>query len=442
MPCTISNYIYEIKEQANILNEKIFLHPQLANDEYKALEFFSEFMADYGFKTETGAFGVDTAFVSRYGTDGPIIGLVAEYDALPGLWQQAVPYYSGDTNLPGHGCGHNLLGVACAVAAVALKKYIEENNISAQIVLYGCPAEEILEGKIVMAHAGAFKELDVALSWHPADFNRTSNTLCQAMDAISFSFEGRAAHAAAAPHLGRSALDACELMNVGVNYLREHITDGQRMHYIYENGGDKPNIVHERASTLYYLRASSRELVNDTTDRVINIAKGAALMTDTTLKYEFRTRGYETLINHTLAKLIHEVMLKTPLPKYTAKEYEFAKTLSENIDSKPEFSNEIEPYTKGEVKQAFGSTDFSDVSQIVPSGAFRCVCSPIGTPLHHWAMTACSGNSIGEKGMLYAAEIMASSAAVLIEDSDILAEVKKEFEQTATGWWDDKKVNG
>lgn len=419
------------------LSRKLFAHPELADQEYQAVAFFSEFMDRFGFSVQKGAYGLPTAFTASWGDDSGItIGLLAEYDALPGVSQPPVPDYQGNPDLPGHGCGHNLLGTACALAAAALKQVLETQNISARIILYGCPSEEILKGKIAMAHAGAFRELDAALSWHPYDINRTSNTACQAMDSILFSFHGKSSHAAAAPHLGRSALDACELMNVGVNYLREHITDGERIHYVYENGGAKPNVVPEYASTLYFVRGKDRDTVSSTTERIIRIAQGAALMTETEMSYEFQTRGYEMLVNHTIASAIYDLMKEIPLPTFSPEEYEFARKLAKSAGSAPEFSDSIEDYTFGQTVKAFGSTDFSDVSHLVPSGAFRCVCAPLGTPLHHWAMTASSGSSIGEKGMIYASRILSQTAYRLITEPDLLHAAKDEFQKNAKGWWD------
>lgn len=435
----LNDTITKLAPDAQELSRKLFAHPETAEHEYQAVHFFEDYMNAHSFHTQRDVYDMPASFRSSWGLDtGVTIGFLAEYDALPGLWQPPLPFYQGDSTRPGHGCGHNLLGSACALAAVALKQVLDEEGIPARIIVYGCPAEEILKGKIIMAHAGAFRELDAALSWHPSDINRTSNTACQAMDAIRFHFTGRAAHAAAAPHLGRSALDACELMNVGVNYLREHITDSERIHYIFENGGEKPNVVPENAETLYYVRGQDRETVTHTTERIINIGHGAELMTDTKMTYQFETRGYEMLINHTIANLIWDIMNATPFPVYTESEYNFVRLLAESVNITPDFSRNLEPYTYGQTVKAFGSTDFSDISQLVPSGAFRCVCAPLKTPLHHWAMTACCGSSIGEKGMIYAARILAQTALRLITETNILEDASKEFQNSYKGWWDTK----
>lgn len=433
----IDKVIEILSSQAIAVSRAIYSSPELADEEIFAVKELTTYMQQYGFQTKVGIAGLKTAFTARWGnfSDAVTIGLLAEYDALPELDQPPTPTYKGNPAKPGHGCGHNLLGTACALAAVVLKQELERLHIPANIILYGCPAEEILKGKIVMAKHGVFSDLDVALSWHPDSVNRSSNTACQAMDSITFSFSGKTAHAAAAPHLGRSALDACELMNVGVNYLREHITDGERIHYAYENTGGKPNVVPEHASLLYFVRGKDRQTVTSTTNRIVKIAQGAALMTETSVDWHFNSRGYEMLVNHTLAELIYQIMQNTPCPTYTEKEYEFAKILSQNVGCKANFYEGIEPYTFGQTKKAFGSTDFSDVSQLVPSAAFRTVCAPVGTPLHHWAMTACSGSSIGEKGMVYAAKIMALTAWEIITDQSLLEKIKTEFQETSKGWW-------
>lgn len=432
----ISRWLDDNKIFAYDLSAALFSCPELAEEEHQSAAVLKEYMERNGFHCEMGIGGMATAFRAHWGKNGPVIGFLAEYDALPGLSQPAgQPVYQGDGANPGHGCGHNLLGSACAFAAAALKTTLEAEHLPGQVVLYGCPAEEILKGKIEMAKNGCFRDLDVAISWHPSDLNRTGNTLCQAMDSIHFSFHGKSAHAAAAPHLGRSALDACELMNIGVNYLREHITDGERIHYIYEDGGVKPNVVPDHAKVWYYVRGRDRDTVNSTTERVLDIARGAALMTSTQVEWTFESRGYETLMNHTLNEAAYQIMQKLPIPQYSQEELDFAQKLSENISSKPDFYQGIEPYRFGEVRQAFGSSDFSDVSQLVPAIALRVVCMPIGTPLHHWATTACSGSTIGKKGMLYAAQIMAQLGMELIQNPRLLQQAQEEFQNNAKGWW-------
>lgn len=418
------------------LADEIFAHPEIANQEFSAVQTLTAYLDGQGFHSEVDP-DYPTAFRSSWGAGAPVIGFLAEYDALPGLDQRPVPVRDGDASRSGHGCGHNLLGVAAVAAAVAVKESLAQQGRSGTIVLYGTPSEEILEGKIVMANKGAFRDLDVALSWHPGDVNQTGEVSYQALDSVQFAFNGRTAHAAATPHLGRSALDACELMNVGANYLREHVTDDVRIHYSYLSAGEKPNVVPDFAQTWYFIRGRDRATVNDVTARILDIAAGAALMTGTTASHRFLTRGYETLINFTLSGLIHEIMTEIGAPRFNAEEQAFARDIAAAVGTAGltgELREDIVPQ-RHEVIYKAGSTDLSDVSQIVPTAAFVTVCAPFNTPSHHWAFTANVGMSIGHKGMLYSARIMAEAASRLIDDSALLGAVKDEFNRTAKGWW-------
>jgi len=429
-------FLDQQEESLITLANEIFDHPEVANQEFTAVNLLTDRLGLYGFQTSVYE-DYPTAFRSAWGNGSPVIGFLAEYDALPGLDQNRAPVQTGDGSKPGHGCGHNLLGVAALAAAAALKARLEADRLPGTVVLYGCPSEEILEGKVIMAQKGAFRELDVAFGWHPGDINQTGEVSFQALDSIQFTFEGRSAHAAAVPHLGRSALDACELMNVGVNYLREHVTDDVRMHYSYLNAGEKPNVVPDYAKTWYFIRGKDRTTVNDTTARVLDIAAGAALMTGTRWRHEFLVRGYETLVNFSLSRLIHEVMHEIGATVFTDDEKAFARTLSASIGNQEatgELREDIVPM-RNEIIYKAGSTDLSDVSQLVPTVAFNTVCAPRGTPLHHWTFTACAGTSIGHKGMLYSAKIMAEAASRLIDDPGRLLDAKMEFTRTAKGWW-------
>jgi aminobenzoyl-glutamate utilization protein B len=434
----IARRLTEGREEIVRLSRDIFEFAETADEEVKSSARLADFMKAHGFRVEFGQGGLSTAFRAEWGQGKPVIGFLAEYDALPGLNQKPLPSYSGDPSRNGHGCGHNLLGAGAAAAAAALKAALEKENMRGTVVLYGCPSEEILHGKIAMAHGGAFRELDAALTWHPKDENRVGEQSHQAMDSVQFHFKGKTAHAASTPHLGRSALDACELMNVGVNYLREHVPVDVRMHYSYISAGEKPNIVPEYAAVWYFIRGMDRATVDMVTDRVGDISRGAAMMTGTEVKIEFLSRGYETLINHTLCNLFFKVMTETPKPVFTKEEKEFARKLAENIGigggDGGVLKENIEPLL-GRVEHAMGSTDVSDVSQIVPTGSFNAACAPFGTSLHHWGFTANAGNTTGEKGMMFAAEVMARAGLALIEDPGLLTAAKDEFSRTAKGWW-------
>lgn len=431
-----TNFLEQNEAALIALANEIHDHPETANQEFAAVRTLTAYLVQQGFSSEVDP-AYPTAFRSSWGNGSPVIGFLAEYDALPGLDQRPVPQRDGDPARNGHGCGHNLLGVAAVAAAVAVKESLRQQGLPGTVVLYGTPSEEILEGKVVMANKGAFRELDAAISWHPGDVNQTGEISYQAMDSVQFAFRGRTAHAASVPHLGRSALDACELMNVGVNYLREHVTTDVRIHYSYLNAGEKPNVVPEYARTWYFIRGQDRATVNAVTARVIDIAAGAALMTGTAASHEFLIRGYETLVNFTLSGLVHEIMTEIGAPVFSEAEKAFGCALAKaaGLDGMTgEFNEDIVPQRR-EVIRKSGSTDLSDVSQIVPTVALNTACAPAGTPLHHWTFTACAGSSIGQKGMLYSARIMAEAASRLFTDPALLTTVKEEFARTAKGWW-------
>ncbi|MEG0272843.1 MAG: amidohydrolase [Hydrogenoanaerobacterium sp.] len=423
----------EIKDLAR----HIFDFAETADEEFKSMNLFSSYLEENGFCVEKNVGNTPTAFRAVWGNGAPVIGYIAEYDALPGLNQKGgAPYFHGDTTKNGHGCGHNLLGSASVGAAVALKNMLEENKLSGTVVLYGTPSEETLKGKIAMARNGCFKELDCALSWHPDTVNRTGDMVYQAMDSLQISFYGTSSHAALSPELGRSALDAAELTNVGINYLREHVSSDIRIHYSYINAGDKPNIVPEFAKVWYFIRGKTRDTVENATSRVIKIAKGAAMMTETTTKFEFLTHGYETLVNFTLCDEVYRIMCEIGAPQFGENALEFAKELKKNL---PElnlsscYSDSIIP-PRDTVEYICGSSDFSDISQIVPSTYFFAACAPMGLPLHHWSFAASAGSPVGESGMLFASRVLAECGMSLIDNPALLAKAKEEFKQSSKGW--------
>jgi aminobenzoyl-glutamate utilization protein B len=426
----ISAYMDAQKNEFIALANKIFEYAELANEERLSSQCLAAFLEANGFEIKWNMGHLATAFRAEWGNGGPVIGFLAEYDALPGLGQKPVPYPSGN-NGNGHGCGHNLLGAGAVAAAMAVKYVLEQQDLKGTVVLYGCPAEEELTGKIEMAKFGCFKELDLALTWHPADINRVCEISYQAMDSVKFRFRGRTAHAAGAPHLGRSALDAAELMNVGCNYLREHVPADVRIHYSYLSAGEKPNIVPNFAEVWYYIRAKDRATVDETTKRVIKVAEGATLMTETGFELEKVAGGPETLVNFTLCDILYQAMAGTKKPEYEDDEMEFAVEINKHLngnESKTALFKGVIPLT-GKVEYAPGSTDLSEVSQIVPTAMINTVCAVTGTPGHHWAVTAASGMSIGHKGMLFAAEVIAKAGLRLIKEPDILVKVKKEFKK-------------
>nr|WP_066305168.1 amidohydrolase [Bacillus sp. FJAT-29814] len=446
----ISKWIDENEAKFTDVAKQIWNHPEVGYCEIFASALQIKTLEEAGFRVTSGVGDVPTAFVAEYGKGNPIIGILGEFDALPGLSQQATPNYVPVVpNGPGHGCGHNLLGTAGLEAVIALKERIDAEILEGTIRYYGCPAEELLSGKTFMARAGVFNDLDCALTWHPGTTNMTVNFRTQALTAIEFYFSGRTSHAGAAPHLGRSALDAVELMNVGANYLREHVPDGTRIHYQITNGGMAPNIVPEHASVYYFLRGADRKQVNELEERLIKVAQGAAMMTETSVRWEIKSGCYDTLPNETLNELMYTQARAAGPMAFTEEEEKFAEELRQTVDptvlaaamqqATSADANKILDTGFYHNKKHFGitmggSSDVGDVSWIVPMGQIMTTCVPLGVQFHTWQATASVGSSIGMKGMHYAAKIMALSAYELLLDQEgILEKAKAEFVASTNG---------
>lgn len=436
-------YIDEKTNELNNLALKIWEYPEIAYEEVKAAEWTAVFLEENGFTVERGYVGLPTAIKASWGKGKPVIGLLGEYDALPNMSQklktEKEPVKKG---APGQACGHNLLGVAHVGAALGLKKELEEKNLEGTIVYYGCPAEEVLTGKAFMARNGAFRDLDMSMAFHPGTENGLSTGTSTALNSAIFHFHGITAHAGGDPYNGRSGLDAVEQFNVGANYLREHVTDDVRIHYVITDGGEAPNIVPDHAAVWYYVRALSREVVEETYERLIKVAKGAAMSTETELEIEFLGGCYNKLQNKVLVNLFHETMLEIDTPKWTEDELKFAeemnkvspkyKTMLANnqVAKGVHLATEISPikHTDG-----FGSTDVGDVQHLAPGVAFTTATNNIGAPGHSWQITASSGSSYGLKGMIYASKIMAVAGMKAIEDPSIIEEAKAEFDEVMAG---------
>lgn len=405
--------------------EYIFNHPEIAMEEKLSSKHLAEYLEKARFQIQWNIAGMETAFLAEWGEGEPVIGFLAEYDALPGLGQPVIPTEQRDGQ-PGHGCGHNLLGTACAGAAIALKEWMEENAKKGTLRVYGCPAEEIVYGKIKMNDEGIFNDLSVAVTWHPFDRNRVSYDVWQAQDIKHYNFYGVSAHASKHPELGRSALDAAELMNVGVNYLREHVAEDVRMHYAYTSPQGAANIVPAFASTKYFIRASKASTMEDASSRVDDCAKGAALMTGTRVEIETIVHHKEMKVNRVLAEAFYHAMEQVDVPEYTNEEIAFAKALSEEagFENGGEYFTGLEALEAEPVRLAIG-TDVSDMSHTVPTIMLSAATMCKGTPLHHWTATAQSGMSIGYKGMMYAAECMTKGCIELLEDPQILKDAWK-----------------
>lgn len=432
----ISEWFLAERLRIRSLSRDIWEHPEISEHENHAASVLGKALSEGGFTLTSGVAGLPTAFSAAWGRGSPKIGFLAEYDALPGLSQEALSRRKPrESQEAGHGCGHNLLGAGAAAAALALKDLMERRGMEGTIVVYGCPSEEIMLGKIIMASQGIFDDLDVAFSWHPGDLNCASEMSYQAMLSVDYSFTGKASHAAMAPQEGLSALDAVELMDVGANYLREHLPSGGQIHYVITGGGDKPNIVPEKASVWYFIRANNTRNLEKIAARLSDIARGAALMTGTEVSSSIRTGCHETRIVPALVSLLDEVMAaEVPPPHWSEEEISFAKDLVSNLGIDP--SPEGPLYSgisrsSGRVVEILGSSDLSDVSWIVPTCMLFAACYPKGTPNHTWGVTACSGMEIGEKGMLYAAEVLASSAYRVLTSPALLRDIRDSFSRVS-----------
>lgn len=427
------------------LSQRIWEHPEVALEEKYAAEQLCAYLEQQGFRIETGIAGMETAFVAACGSGSPIIGFLGEYDALPDMSQVLKAEREQiEKGGPGHACGHNLLGSAMAGSAVAVKELLERDGLSGTVRYYGCPAEEVMVGKIRMDQEHAFDDCDVCLCWHPMSCNCVANYSYAAMTSIKFQFRGIMAHAAEAPDQGRSALDAVELMNVGTNYLREHMIPQARIHYVITNGGGKPNVVPPEAESWYFVRAPYKKQVDELVQRLIRIQQGAALMTETEASYKIESGCYNTILNLRLNELLYESLNRVPMPVWDEEDEKMAKAL---LDTLPQTAldgtlrsfnvQELRGETlhrgvaplRMEPSFLAGSTDVSNVSRTVPTGQVFTCCVPVGVPGHTWQTAVSVGSGIGRKGMKYAAAAIADTAMVLFTKPDELIRIREDFEK-------------
>lgn len=447
-------YIDACSERYTGLSDSIWNLAELRYDEHKSAELHIAMLQEAGFRITRDAAGIPTAFVAEAGAGGPVIGILGEYDALSGLSQESGAYAcqrsSETANGNGHGCGHHLLGTAAHLAAVAVKDFLQSQGLPGTVRFYGCPAEEGGSGKTFMARAGLFDELDAALTWHPAShtgiFYQSSLANIQAY----FRFRGVAAHAANSPHLGRSALDAVELMNVGVNYLREHMVPDARVHYAVTNsGGISPNVVQARAEVLYLVRAPVNAQAAELYERVQNVARGAALMTGCELDIVFDKACSNYMPNRVLSQVMYERMQALQGPGYTEGEHHAARRMwdaisEQDIDNAgkslgsvlrnptPLFAG-VAPYDPAKTEITYGSTDVGDVSWVTPTAQCWGACYAYGTPFHSWQMVAQGKLTLAHKGMIHAAKVIAATAAELFRQPVLLARAKEELLQARRG---------
>lgn len=431
---------------------QIWEYAETALNEVRSSALLKDYLQRSGFRIREIQ-GLPTAFIAEYGEQKPIIGILSEYDALPNLSQkvQAKKEKREETE-NGHGCGHNIICASMLGSAVALKEVMNEIGLKGTLRYYACPAEETIVGKVEMARQGLFDDLDVALGWHPSQLNVVARSTYLATNSIKFHFKGRQSHAAAAPEMGRSALDAVELMNVGANYLREHINDKARIHYCITNGGASPNTVPEDAEVWYIVRAPKRSDVRDITRRLYKIAAGAAIMTETKVVPEFQSGCYDVMPNEVLSQVLEENLQMVGSIDFTKEDYAFARELGQNFTDEqrrkvgaalftapgqiPEGSYlEKSVYSindRGTVKAV--STDAGDVSYIAPFAQFNVATWPLGCPPHSWYASAASGSGIGMNAMIFAAKVLAGALADLFTHPDIVERARREFMESLNGF--------
>jgi aminobenzoyl-glutamate utilization protein B len=415
------------------LSDRIWAYAEVALREHKSAAALADFAEQRGFRVERGVAGMPTAFVARYGEGHPVIGVMGEFDALPGLSQKAVPERSPLVDgAAGHGCGHNLFGAGSLGAAIAIKEQIAAGRLKGTVIFYGTPAEEDVGGKVFMARAGLFDGVDALLAWHPSDETQADMLSSQAMVDLAVEFHGRSAHAASDPWNGRSAVDALELFTHGVNLMREHVRPSSRMHYTIVSGGDVPNVIPEYAKVWIWLRDWKRAEVEQLLARVRLLASGAAQMTETTAAVTVQGGSWEVLVNETGERLMHANLLWLGPATYTEQEQAFARQI-QRATGVPELgmSTGIQPLE--DQAQEGGSTDVGDVSWIAPTLHLSVATSPLAAPWHGWPVTASSGMSIGHKGMLRAAKALAATMTDLYEQPETLAAIRAEFEAKRAG---------
>lgn len=444
-------------------SDAVWENPETAFQEFKSTEILCEALEKEGFQVEKNLAGIKTAFSGTYGHGRPVIGILGEFDALSGLSQieASAEKKALVEDAPGHGCGHNLLGVGSIAAAVAVKEYLEKNEKEGTVVFFGCPGEEGGSGKGFMARDGVFDNLDCAISWHPGDKNAVSVGSSLANYQVFYRFYGTAAHAAACPELGRSALDAVELMNTGVQYLREHVIQEARIHYAITNtGGYSPNVVQPFGEVLYLIRAPKTNQVQEIFERVNDIAKGAALMTGTRMEMQFVKACSNLVDNTTIEEVLQKNLYEVEREPYTDEEIKFAEKIAatyggqkltlEDVLSRYEKSRKAEveelvtPHLSSVLndfivplmdveKSMAGSTDVGDVSWVCPTAQINTVTVAAGTPGHSWQEVTQGKSSIAHKGMLYAGKVMAAAAIDLLESPETIEKAKEELNKRLGG---------
>lgn len=442
------------------ISQLIWAHPEIGYHEHFAVRTFTEALQKEGFTVTSHLAGIPTAIKGVWGSGSPVIGILGEYDALPGLNQKAAcprkePIVEG---APGHGCGHNLLGTGSFAAAVAVKEYLETTKRSGTVIFFGCPAEETLGAKSFMARDHVFDGVDFFYTWHPAPFNTVPAVHMNACISRIYQFKGITAHAGGAPELGRSALDSIELMNVGANYLREHVIMEARIHYAYlDAGGEAPNVVQDHAAVRYMIRAPYLKQIHDIASRLDKVAKGASLMAGTKVKIIPETGCSEYLPNTVLGRNAERAMRDIGAPPWEKEDFELAKHFTKCFSDSAKLTEvqsiqsiygndrlrekldypldtEVESFDISHIRHSFVSTDVGDVAFIAPTFHLTVATEALGTPAHSWIKTSQAGSKIGEKGMLTAGKILALACIRMIKQPELIAKAQKEL--TNRGMYD------
>jgi aminobenzoyl-glutamate utilization protein B len=430
------------KDAYEALSDRIWEMPEICYTEFRSVAEHRAMLEQEGFRIAENLADIPTAIMGEAGDGGPVIAILGEYDALPGL-SQVAGIAEPKELVPGghgHGCGHNMLGAAALLAATAVKTYLAEAGIKGRVRYYGCPAEEGGAAKVFMVRAGHFDDVDIAITWHPAAINRVDDAVSLANTRIDFSFKGRASHAAAAPHLGRSALDAVELMNVGVNYMREHMPSDARIHYaMIDAGGVAPNVVQAKATVRYAIRAGNLPAMRGLIERVKKIAEGAALMTETQASHKVVSAVSNLLANAPLEEAMQVQFERLGPPPFDAADRKYAMDIQATLSAEdiasayaragvrpgsdtPLCDFIVPQGTKG--APMIGSTDVGDVSWVVPTVQARVATHAIGTPGHSWQITAQGKSGQAKKGMVHAAKVMASVAVDALHNPNLIARAK------------------
>lgn len=454
----ISALVERKRELFTGVSDEIWANPELGFQEFHSAEVLMKALEKEGFCIEKEIAGIPTAFKASWGTGGPVIGFLGEYDALASMSQKPgvskkVPVREG---APGHGCGHNALGAGSLAAAVAAKDFLVEHAVKGTVIYFGCPAEEAGCGKTFMAREGVFDCLDAALTWHPDTCNAVWGASSLSEIDVLFKFKGKTAHAAVCPHLGRSALDAAELMNIGVNFLREHVIDQARIHYAFlDTGGKAPNVVQDSATLYYYIRAPKKNQVDEIFPRVVKIAQGAALMTETTVSIEIESGISNFIPNQTLSEVMGACNVEMGGITFSEESKTFAEEIYETISAEDKAlipdalaritgMEDVEELSKEKLLgKAFaykpssycmqGSTDVGDVSYIVPTAQMVAAAAVQGTPGHSWQQTSQACSPISHEGLLYAGKVMAYTAVKLFEDPVLLKKAREEHKRAVPG---------